>query len=272
MSSACGSDGPAPADADDAADGGDAQEAAGDTSTTEGETQLESRRYVLGDCVEWVEDGTLRVDTDIVDCTTPHRMQIAGKYLMPYSDDYPPQEAWDALHTAECRQIVEEKLVVLDPYGRFSVRTIVPTEEGWANSDRTVWCGVGAASADPEARVSEDVRTADQVVRYAVGECISVAADRSAVIVTCDQAHRWEVVGLADFSDLAGPPTEDQIAARCTGPADAYLGGPPVAPWAYGYELLAAESWAAGTRTVHCFVGQMDAAGSQIEVVGPARG
>lgn len=266
---ACSADVPPPAGAEGA--DLDAEEA-GDTSATDSDPELASRRYVLGDCVEWAVDGTSQVDTDIVDCTTPHRMQIAGKYVMPYSEDYPAPEAWDALHVAGCLEIVEEKLVELDPYGRFGVRTIIPTEESWANSDRTVWCGVGAASADPEARISEDVRTADQAVHYAVGECVAVSPDQWPAVVPCDQPHHWEIVGQADFTDLAAVPTEEEILARCTGPAEQYSGGGLGAPWAYSYQLLDAASWDAGTRTVPCYLAQWDAAGNQMELVGPARG
>lgn len=52
---------------------------------------------------------------------------------------------------------------------------------------------------------------------------------------------------------------------------DAYLGAEPTTPWQYGKEPMAPESWPAGSRIIHCFVGQWGEADDLLTVDVPAR-
>jgi hypothetical protein len=84
-----------------------------------------------------------------------------------------------------------------------------------------------------------------------------------------------EIVGELDLSGRQEIPTGAQergLFDDCFAQARTYLGVDPVAPWQAGKETMAEESWAAGTRTVHCFLGQWDAAGELVEVTGSAKG
>ena len=245
-----------------------------DPDTSDSDQQLATRSYEPGDCVTWEEGSADRAHTLVVDCTEPHRMQIMGKHLMPFSEDYPAPEAWGALHEHECKALAEEFLgFPLDPFGRFAVQSIIPTPSGWAASDRTVWCTVGPWLDDPAGPlITVDVRTADQHIAYEVGQCVSFPGDGLPLVVPCDQPHEWEITGAVDFSDLTAPPGDEESDRRCEGPTGAYLGGRSPDPWDYGYEILAPESWAAGTRAAHCFLAQWDAAGDTVPVTGSVFG
>lgn len=260
-----------------AGDGEAATDTTEDTAsptTPEDQQHLASRDYQPGDCVTWDEDRTTLADTRVVDCAEPHRMQVTGEHLMPYSDEYPPPGAWDALHTGECKTAAESFLgFPLDPYGRFVVQSILPTEEAWASSERTVWCTVGGwYEGGTPPLISEDVRTAEQAYRYEPGQCLARNPGAPFAVVPCDQPHHREVTGQVDVSDLAAPPSPEEVSARCSGPTEDYLGGPAFAPWRSGYEVLSPESWAAGTRLIHCYVLQADPAGSEVALTGSARG
>jgi hypothetical protein len=252
----------------------DHDETAADPDASDDEHELARRSYDPGDCVTWDEGSTRQAHTQVVDCTEPHRMQVTGKYMMPFSEDHPAPETWDALHEHECKALAEEFLgVPLDPFGRFAVQSIVPTAESWANSDRTVWCTVGPWREDPAGPfITVDVRTVDQHIAYEVGQCVSFPANSLPVVVPCEQPHEWEVTGAVDFADLAAPPGDEETDRRCDGPTGAYLGGRSPDPWGYGYEILAPESWAAGTRAAHCFLAQWDAAGNTVAVTGSVYG
>jgi Septum formation len=248
--------------------------AAASPSTTEEGLRLEHRSYEPGDCVYWDEGGAGDVVTEVVDCSQPHRVQIAEEVDGPEGEDYPSPAAWDAFLDNECRAAAERYLgFALDPHGRITPYGIMPLEDSWSLADRRVWCGVSIYQPGaPEGTSTEDAHTAEQAFHHAVGDCISVPPDGSVAVVACDQPHHMEITARADFGDLASLPADDQIGARCQPTVDAYLGHPPVEPWRAGHEGLVQPSWDAGTRTAHCFVGQFDAAGNLIAVTGSARG
>ena len=54
---------------------------------------------------------------------------------------------------------------------------------------------------------------------------------------------------------------------QCLERALAYLGSMSP-PWGYGFETMRPESWAAGTRHVHCFVGHIAEDGAWVESTG----
>lgn len=247
---------------------------AGDAEVPEGTQPLASRSYDVGDCVVWEDDLDTVVDTRVVDCGEPHRIQITGKHLVPYSEVYPAPEVWEAVRLGECRIAAEGFLGhPLDPYGRFVVEIVHPMPDGWAASSRTVWCGLGSSRGLGSERepVIGDARDGDQANVFAPGDCLALHLQEGLTVVTCDQPHQHEVTGEVDLGDLSAPPADDEVAERCTPVTEHYLGGPPRAPWDYGYMPVAPESWTAGTRRTTCFVAQWGTNGNPMLVTGSAR-
>jgi hypothetical protein len=59
------------------------------------------------------------------------------------------------------------------------------------------------------------------------------------------------------------------VLQRCDDAVARYTSREPPAPWASGLERMHPESWDAGTRTVHCFLGQIDGDGEWVPVSVP---
>lgn len=256
----------------------EAFEARGDRSTTS-TTAEEIARYPYepGDCVTWDINENPRQPI-VVACAEPHRIQITEEVAPPSGLDFPSDEEWRNHLVTVCTDAAERFLgQPLDPAGRLDPHVLHPTPEGWAEGDRTTWCAITSAlgvdvSAEP---LAEDARTTDQAHRFATGACIAYppVVDLLAV-VPCTEPHHVEVVGQIDLSDREGPPPDDdpELHEQCASQVRAYLGTDPVPPWQPGKEPMAPESWAAGTRIIHCFVGQWDANDQLIVVTTSARG
>lgn len=121
---------------------------------------------------------------------------------------------------------------------------------------------------------AEGARGADQAYHYPAGSCVALPDDAPPQLVPFDGGHHMEIVGELDPSDRSEIPTGAQergLFDACAGQARTYLGADPVEPWRTGMETMSPESWAAGTRWVHCFLGRWDGAEEQIEVTGSAR-
>lgn len=151
-----------------------------------------------------------------------------------------------------------------------------PSQQGWDNGDRDATCGIGAVRVSPSDVGSEavlfegDVRdVADQARDHPVGTCLDV--DR--LPVGCDRTHRHEVVGRLAYPDAPEAPDAAAVAVvddQCAATAQAYMGGFVPSPWLHILEPISAESWAAGTRHVHCLVGQVGGDLDWVDVTGPA--
>jgi Septum formation len=252
------------------------------TTTTTGpagfdEDAVMARTYTVGECVTWASSDSLTPPAT-VDCSDPHRMQITGRTEAPRLGHYPSADEWTVFVTTTCPQMAQQLIgAPLDPYGRFSVSAFFASAEGWARGDRTVWCGLGhntGAASVGAGTLTEDVRGADQSYHFAVGECIAFppALDDVAA-VPCDQPHQKEITGEISYPEAGGPPTGGVADERCDGLALDYLGRRPPEPWLVGSESLPIESWTAGRRTSHCFLGQWEADGITMKVVtGSLRG
>ena len=263
----------------DLADPGDPADLA-DPSDPDAAQELEAASYASGDCVTWDRTGGRQADTDVVPCAEQHRIQITEE--IPVEDDggFPTVDQWGLLIKARCGPAAERFLgAPLDPYGRLYPDAIHPLEDGWAQGDQTMWCGIGGVGSldrGADARLfTGDARGADQDYRFPVGSCVALSSDVPPAIVACTEGHQMEIVGEVDLSDRPELPTGAQDRALfddCAALANSYLGTEPVAPWQVGKETMTPESWAAGSRVVHCFLGQWDAADRQVEVTGSAKG
>jgi hypothetical protein len=243
------------------------------STTTDGDsTELEPQRYRPGDCIDW-EAATF--DLKVVDCSSPHRMQVTEEVDGPNVTDYPSNDEWGSYSDEMCGPAAERFLgIEIDPHGRFLTMSIYPQADEWALGDSSVLCGILLwTHGRSDGRSTEDVRTVEQTFAFDAGTCaVDGTADFRLVdhVVGCDQPHDLEVTGRADFGDLTDRPSPDQIAARCAPISESYLGGPPAPPWSFDHGRLGRESWDAGTRTTHCFIVQKDDGGNLLETTGSA--
>lgn len=231
--------------------------------------------YVVGDCVTWEAVDSGPTATQVVPCTDQHRFQVTGATGPPGSTlaAYPDDAEWDALRYRACAPQADTFLGrPLDPRGRFAVSILRPTPESWAQGGRSATCGIiSSYPSDDEhgALFVGDVREAtDQGYDFAPGTCLSSGVR----IVACTEPHEVEVVARLTYPEAPTAPDEaahDTVRGQCLADALAYLGSMSP-PWGYGIESLGPESWAAGSRHVHCFVGHIAEDGAWVESTGPA--
>jgi hypothetical protein len=251
--------------------------------------ELDMGDYDPGDCIFYRTNVVGSANTHLVDCTEDHRMQVTSQVDLDFeSNEYPAAGEWTAAIQDKCAPAAEDLLGhPLDPYGRFAATAITPTVEGWDDGDRSsMWCGIGARGSldgtdgddDEEGGgrplFAEDVRDADQTLHHPAGTCLANVED-SERIVDCSEPHHREVTGEIDLTGRSERPVgaqERALGDDCHAEARAYLGTDPAAPWSSGYETLAEESWAAGARSIHCFLGQWDPSEDLVEVTGSAKG
>jgi hypothetical protein len=242
---------------------------------------IDLRSYEFGDCMAYPHvgpDHTART----VPCDQPHDYQMTRRIDVPDQEEYPAEDAWDALIDAGCAAPAEELIGrPVDPYGRFYVGAIIPRPESWGDGPHHVDCAVGAlftAPGDPYPQLREDLRgLQDQSIHFAAGDCVTSRYPGETIeiehAVPCDQPHLTEVTGAVEYADAAGPPPLDTPDERCRAIAGAYLGGAIPEPWEFTSYPLHPESWAAGQRYTHCLIAQFDpATGEVVEVTGSPRG
>ena len=255
-----------PARVDPAAGSSAGSSTTGSTEPTtippEGTVQrLERASYERGDCVDWEQGRVGSSETMVVDCGDEHRLQVAGSIRLDDFEgrrDYPDEEQWDALFEQRCGPVVAEVLGgTLDPFGRWAVGGIRPTADGWADGDRTVWCGAISSAEEPgaaggQSRFRGVVDLARQVDPRPRGQCLTLRPDRRLTPVDCAGPHQLEVAGQGSVAADAYP-GDGAVQAACEAVALAYLGDVVAG---YGAADFDDRSWATGRRTFDCVVGQ----------------
>ena len=117
------------------------------TSGPRGKTGLALRDYQVGDCVSWPASARAASlsTTTVVQCTSPHFVEIAGQAEVgPEVIDYPTHDEWASIITKACEPIVAGYLGgVLDPRGRFDTHAIHPTRLLWELTNHILNCAVG---------------------------------------------------------------------------------------------------------------------------------
>lgn len=224
-----------------------------------------------GSCLDWAADDG--ADVHQVDCTQPHLFESVGALslgeLFGPAAAFPSETAWQAMVKEKCTPLAAAFLEDrFDPFGRFTVGALKPSQQGWRNGDRSLHCGLQVVARSGELyRVAGGARGQDQATVHQPGTCLGVDGTDVGDPVDCAQPHAVEVVGLFD---LAGPfpgpdyPDEnkqDEAAGpACTKLAEEYAGGPDVVAekkLTVYWDSLRPESWRAGTRRVDCKLGAL---------------
>jgi hypothetical protein len=162
----------------------------------------------------------------------------------------------------------------LDPFGRYLATALVPTEDGWREGDREMWCGIGAnwstSPLDADGQRLDDrltpfvgaTRDHSQHWSYQPGDCLALD-DR--LPAPCTEPHRVEVTGsftLPDDTEVPGHEDDEGwarlVADACWERVRSHLGTEPSDPWVSGWFTIQPESWAVGARSVTGLVGKVD--------------
>ncbi|MGH3722329.1 MAG: septum formation family protein [Pseudonocardiaceae bacterium] len=227
----------------------------------------QSLRAPVHTCLTWQKPDA--VDARVVSCAQPHLFEVTGT---PELQDFGAQAAfpdparWQQLVTQRCTQLTTQALADhFDPFGRFTVGAIKPSEAGWVRGDRTLRCGVQSAGHTGTLFLTTGgVLGQDQADVHPPGTCLGNDGKAVGDPVDCAGPHAIEVVGVVDLAVAFPKGYPDEAAqdrvlnTECTRLAKDFSGGPAVAAnkgLTLFWETLRVESWQAGSTRVDCRLG-----------------
>jgi hypothetical protein len=241
-------------------------------STTPTTLALASRGFAPGECVKWLQTGDSSPydrQTYVIPCDQPHLVEVVsvGTAVSGLGGAWPGSRTLDAAAHRQCTPAAEKFLgQPVDPYGRFYVSAIAPSERAWRVGDRTMWCDVqlnnmsGQVSTGPLQSYVGEARGATQTYLQPVGTCEARAFDGP---VPCDTPHIFEISGNVDLTEKATALPASQnawqalVGSACNRVGMGYLRRAYPTSIEGGWQDIEASSWDAGRRVVQCVVGKV---------------
>lgn len=206
-------------------------------------------------------------DIQRVPCGRKHEFELIGAVrLNDRGEDAPRPGAaeWDQITKQSCTPKAEQYLGgKLDPFGRFSVGALTPSEQQWQGGERSLRCALQhvGSSGMPLPMVGA-ARDADQSDVHEPGTCLGITSDYSVGDpVSCDKRHAYEIIGNVDlgarFTD--GYPSEakqsDKLPDLCNAVLTKYHGSPKLTKGlVLTWDTRKQASWDAGSKRVDCKV------------------
>ena len=233
-----------------------------------------------GTCLAWANPAG--ADIHRVDCKQPHVFEMTG--VVDISADYPgsaPSPAidqWQKIKADKCTPSVTTYLGgKLDPYGKFTVDALKPTDAQWRDGDRKLRCGVQrAAPSGSRLPTTGSATGQDQSNVYDPGTCLALVGSNIGDPVECVNGHAYEIVGSVDLSDtFSGStyPDEQKQAQKlldlCGKVSKTYTGNLDLNKrhLTLYWDTLKKDSWTAGSRRVDCKVGAVSSDGKSLRSV-----
>jgi hypothetical protein len=246
---------------------------AADTAAEEAAAAFDSPS---GTCLDWPNDAPQNMRR--VPCTELHTFEVTSNVEIgsdyPGSAPPPNDQGWQQIVTDRCTEVAAKYLGgTLDPFGKYTVGALKPTEEQWRDGDRKLRCGLQRVTPSGQ-RLLPTTGTAakqDQSNVHEPGTCFAlVNKNEVGDPVDCAKVHSYEVVGNVDLSEAfpAEYPSEEQQREKtvdlCPPVAAGYTGNKDLAQLGLSLysDTLKPESWAAGSRKVNCKVGALEPDGS----------
>jgi hypothetical protein len=222
-----------------------------------------------GTCLDWPADNPRAMRR--LECAQPHVFEVVS--VVDIAPDYPqsappPDESqWQAIAVEKCTPDVTRYLGgKLDPFGKYGVSALKPTEEQWGSGDRKLRCGVHrVTSSGARVATTGSAANQDQSNIFEPGTCFALVDKAIGDPSSCAEAHAVEIVGNVDLSVAfpeAYPSPDDQknkLSELCAQVAAEYSGGANLAEkrLTISWDPLQEQSWAAGSRRVDCKVGSL---------------
>jgi hypothetical protein len=220
-----------------------------------------------GSCLTWKSEGT---DMHTVSCDQPHLFEVTGDVDISAehsaSEPSPAVGAWREIAKQKCAQGAAAYLGgKLDPFGKYSVGALKPSDDQWRSGDRKLRCGLQRAG--PSGKVLLPTTGAaskqDQSDVYDPETCLALVDKTVGDPVECTRAHAYEIVGAVDlhaiFPDTFPSEEQQQTAMldKCTKVAADYSGGTRLEDkkLTLTWDTRKQESWDAGSHLAACKVG-----------------
>ncbi|MFZ0873281.1 MAG: septum formation family protein, partial [Pseudonocardiaceae bacterium] len=197
----------------------------------------QSLRAPVHTCLTWqLPDAA---DATAVNCSQPHLFEVTGTLDLRDFDaqaPFPDPARWQQLVAQRCTQPTTQALADhFDPFGRFTVGAIKPSEAGWARGDRTLRCGVQAAGRTGTLFATlGNAQAQDQSDVHPPGTCLGNDGKAVGDPVDCAIPHAIEIVGVVDLKGAFAKGYPDEAAqdrvlsTECTRLAKDFAGGPAV--------------------------------------------
>ncbi|MQA16725.1 MAG: hypothetical protein GEV09_22105 [Pseudonocardiaceae bacterium] len=221
-----------------------------------------------GTCLTWSEVDAS--DAERVDCAAPHLFEVTGTIDLATrfgpTVPFPSDDQWRQLVSERCTPLTDRFLDGdFDPFGRFSVGAIKPSQASWRQGDRELRCGLQVVGRSGALYATTGkASTQDQSDVHEPGTCLGNDGLGVGDPVDCAAPHAVEVVAVVDLGEAFGDgyTAEDEqdrvLEEECTRLAAEYAGGPDVVSekgLTVFWETLRQESWEAGSRRVDCRLG-----------------
>lgn len=217
-----------------------------------------------GECLHWTEPDA--ADIRKVTCDEPHLFEVSGPYDLrefPPNAPFPSTQQWQEIKQQRCIEVSDQYLGGrFDKEGRFTVGAFTPSQEGWAEGDRTLHCGL--QQPGPSGKlfpITGQAAKMDQSNVYPAGRCLGINGTQVWDPVDCARPHAVELSGVINLADQfqGNFPSEGEqdgfLDTKCEELTSAYAGGPTVAEdkgLIVYWDTLSEQSWAAGSRQVNC--------------------
>ncbi|GLY64042.1 septum formation family protein [Amycolatopsis taiwanensis] len=220
-----------------------------------------------GSCLFWAQPDAS--DIHLVSCDQPHLYEVTG--VVNIADRYgpgtpsPTVDQWRDLALEKCTDDAQKYLgKPLDPFGKFAVSALRPTNDQWSDGDREMRCVLEWAA--PGGELQPTTGKAADVSQSAVwepGTCLALAGKTVGNPIDCAQAHAYEIVATVDLKDHFNggfPNRNDQstwLDTECNKDVQSYAGGVDLGKQKLilAWDTVQQESWDAGSTQVNCKVG-----------------
>ncbi len=228
---------------------------------------VQSLRAPAHTCLTWqLPDAA---DAAVVSCSAPHLFEVTGTLDLQDFDAqaaFPDPARWQQLVAQRCTERTTQALADhFDPFGRFTVGAIKPSEAGWLRGDRTLRCGVQSTGRTGTLfATTGNAQAQDQSDVHPPGTCLGNDGKAVGDPVDCALPHAIEITGVVDLKDAftKGYPDEaaqDRVlSTECTQLAKDFAGGAAAVGnkgLTLFWETLRMQSWQAGSTRVDCRLG-----------------
>lgn len=220
-----------------------------------------------GSCLSWSQPDAS--DIHIVSCDQPHLYEVTG--VVNIADRFAPGapsptvDQWRDLAMERCTDGAQAYLgKPLDPFGKFTVSALRPSNTEWADGDREMrcvlqWAAPGGALQPIKGKAADQ----SQSPVWDPGTCLALVDKTVGNPIDCAQPHAYEIVATVDLRKhfTGGYPNHNDQATwldtECNDDLQSYAKDVDLdaQKLILTWDTVEQESWDAGSTLVNCKVG-----------------
>ena len=117
---------------------------------------LDKRHFFSWNFYPKVTTGNQIGNVEVVDCSAPHQYEVYSNYQITQST-FPDESTMKSEQYAACHDTFETYVGVPYDQSQYDVGTLTPTENSWAQGDRTITCTI---TTDDGSRITGSLKGA----------------------------------------------------------------------------------------------------------------